>query len=272
MNKDDLKDLIELDTLESNIKFKDYVNNSKKPLCDQNYIFPNGETFLHWACAYNNKEICEYCLTHENPIHVNIQNFRGTTPLYYAAMNNSKDVIDVLLKYNVNPMMRSGFSGLFPHELGELDEIYKTKLQEFEQQYIPLQYYSMANNQPFKEPARKNKFNLYTVYHYSSYMNFLSATHSIFSVKYSGNHGQNILNKISNLHATEIYNNQGIMSLFKECDRLNEFYIKSVDVHRCLYCNKKENLKRCSLCKEVYYCDRKCQEKSHFIHKQTCNK
>ena len=48
--------------------------------------------------------------------------------------------------------------------------------------------------------------------------------------------------------------------------------LTEVTENECLYCSKRENLQRCSKCKEVYFCDRKCQKAAHLHHKEDCKK
>ena len=40
----------------------------------------------------------------------------------------------------------------------------------------------------------------------------------------------------------------------------------------CLTCGYKDARKRCSKCKSVYFCDRKCQTKAWNIHKKHCDR
>ena len=40
----------------------------------------------------------------------------------------------------------------------------------------------------------------------------------------------------------------------------------------CLYCNKKDVNKRCSNCKSVFFCDKKCQKKAWKTHKKHCGR
>lgn len=80
-------------------------------------LLPNGETPLHWA-ASRNPVITRYLLI--RGFVPDQHNYRGTTALYYAAMNMQKDCITLLLNgngvsiYPANPAIRSGFSGLLP--------------------------------------------------------------------------------------------------------------------------------------------------------------
>lgn len=40
----------------------------------------------------------------------------------------------------------------------------------------------------------------------------------------------------------------------------------------CLYCDNKGAKKRCTRCRSVYFCDRKCQQKAWPIHKKHCGR
>ena len=44
-----------------------------------------------------------------------------------------------------------------------------------------------------------------------------------------------------------------------------------MESYRCNTCLKPgDNMKKCSICKNVYYCDRKCQKHDWAVHKTTC--
>lgn len=133
---DTLKDLIEKKQNEQVISLiKD------KNIYEDEFIDLNGENLLHWAAAFNNVEICQFILENEM-IHVNLSNYRGTTPLYYGAMRNSIGAIKILLNFNANPRIRSDFSGKFPFEITDNDEVKKLLIQANE--LIPLTDYNLT--------------------------------------------------------------------------------------------------------------------------------
>ena len=56
-------------------------------------------------------------------------------------------------------------------------------------------------------------------------------------------------------------------------ENLNAFERYLISRKQCSACNKwKQNLKRCTSCKKVYYCDGECQKKDWLVHKISCNK
>ena len=115
--KETLKSLIQENTDKSNDKVIQLLEdcNKKDKLCLYRILYPDGENLLHWACAFNNAKICKYLV---DGLHVNLENYRGTTPLYYACMNNAKDSITYMIaKARANPYMRSGFSGSLPLDI-----------------------------------------------------------------------------------------------------------------------------------------------------------
>ena len=52
-------------------------------------LAPHGENLLHWAAAKNNVDAIEYLISKK--CYVNMVNYYGASPLYYAASKNSKE-------------------------------------------------------------------------------------------------------------------------------------------------------------------------------------
>src|SRR5579862_635608 len=275
---DELKSLIEENTPESNQRIIEF-------LIDKNLytlLSPNGENLLHWASAFNNVTICEYLLNKN--IHINTNNFRGATPLYYAAMKNSIDAVKILSKYNANPRIRSGFSNLFPIEITTNQEI-KILLQTLDDKIIPFAGYPDETNRN-SEIYKKNKFSMFVAYKHRFYMFWLMNLNHFINPYNHNNLGATISEE-----AETIFLNKGIESLAKQCQIYYENFLKllekeffptfelekkynlkdqKVNIERCLYCDMIKNLKRCGKCKSVCFCGKECQKKAHMLHKYDC--
>ncbi len=226
------------------------------------YLDIHGENLLHWACAFNNAEICEYLIV-EKKLHINLENFRGTTPLYYAAMKNSKEAINVMLKYNANPRIRSGFSGQFPSEVTTNPEI-ETSLKQAEENIPIYKYESVC--------VVRNNVSLYKSYKYRKYMAYLTNLNYFNNtlpeeVKQRFYGGIVIFEK---LHT--IFKEQGIEKLASYVQSIYDDYLNTIPNYEgkiCLNCNK-DATKKCSKCQKVYFCDRTCQTECHLFHKYDC--
>ena len=119
-----------------NLKIISYIKD--KDLYSSEFIWPHGETLVHWSAAYNNYELLDYILSNKL-IHVNIMNFRLTSAISYAAQKNNKEAIGVLIKYNANTSIRSGFSGMLP--ISQTNDLECKKLIiEHEKKFLPIQY------------------------------------------------------------------------------------------------------------------------------------
>jgi hypothetical protein len=220
-------------------------------------VSAHGETVLHWLAitsGYNNLSALEYILS-KKLIHVNLENYRGTTPLYYAVLSKNIEAVKLFLQYGANPRIRSGFSSKFPSEVAN-DEI-RTILLEFENNYIPIS----------RELKLIPKFSHTTAYKYRKYMYILSNLNYFYHGKHSIVSGIEL-----DIGAEETYKNEGLTGVADYCDVLWEDFINSIknSKKQCLNCENEENLKRCSKCKAVYFCNAECQEDAHLIHKYDC--
>ncbi len=202
-------------------------------------LFPHGENLLHWACAYNNVEIAEYLLGTKK-LHVNMANFRFAVPLYYAAMKGSTEVIELMInKYHANPRERSGFSGMFPVDIAESEELKKLLA-------IP----------DFKDYHRR--------YRYRVYKHWLSNLND-FIVPYPHDFGTTFIPE-----AKEIFKEQGAKVLGEKCQELWEEYLAAKELKgQCLHCQKvTEN--ECRKCKKAWYCSSECQKATAMYHNFDC--
>ncbi len=221
-------------------------------------VWPNGETLLHWASAFNNTDIIEHILENDL-IHVNISNYRGTTSLIYACSKDNTDAIVKLLSYNANPYIKSGFTGLRPSETCELEEN-KILLEEYVNKYVPLENLRV-----------KEGFNLYQSYSYREYMWYLS------NLDYYTSKFKHIIHGFTpNTNAKYFYDTGGPIMLSNRLDSLLESYYdlinnpESIIEKSCLACGETNDTKRCSKCKQVYFCNKICQKFAHPIHKYDC--
>lgn len=240
-----LKILIEKNDDDANASIIESIKN----LDVYTLIYPHGENLLHWAGAFNNVQIIEHLLANKK-IHINLENYRGATALYYAAMKNSKDSCDILIKYNANPSIRSGFSGLMPEDVTTDDAV---------------------KNIVAIDKTLKN--NLFVYYKYRLYMFWLS------NLNYLNNkYKHTISDMITIPNAIEIFENNGIKSLADKCQEIYDDYLNVVKLFKenklnkmCLTCNKTSILKRCSGCKKVWFCNKECQLIANKLHKYDCS-
>ena len=73
-------------------------------------------------------------------------------------------------------------------------------------------------------------------------------------------------NKLNNLIQTNDDISDGVMSFLKYTN-----FVPCYDKW-CLYCCDKNANKKCSNCKSVYLCSKKCQKSAWSIHKKHCNR
>ena len=68
MDIHDFRTLVEENTLESNLKLKEYLNSVDV----YTIIFPHGENLLHFACGAGNVDICRYLIEEKKIIQIYI--------------------------------------------------------------------------------------------------------------------------------------------------------------------------------------------------------
>jgi hypothetical protein len=242
----ELKQLIEKNDEKSNSKIIELIREKNV----YELIYVNGENLLHWASVSNNCEIAEYLLTVKK-IHVNLENYRFTTPLYYATMKGNLEVIKVLMGHNANTAIRSGFSGMFPEDIVETKELLDLVKIDHE--------------------IKENKF---LHYGYRLYMFWLS------NLNYFHNRNKNMVSGVVIIPEAKQLYEQGIEKLANECQKIYEHYLQYVVLFKnnllnskvCLSCLKENNIKKCSRCKSVYFCNVECQKNAHILHKFDCVK
>jgi hypothetical protein len=253
-----LRNLIEQNTDESNREVINILKQFDGKLYD--ILYPNGESLLHWACAFNNPTMCEYLIN--GGLHVNLENYRGTAPLYYACMNNAGNSIKVMIKHRANPFQRSGFSGDFPVEIltDDLCEL----LEDYSNRMFP--FLKLDDNHKLSIMSD----NKVLTYKYRKYMMVLSTLFYLYNpIKHT------LLDWHVDLESKKVYEKDGIVGLVGVCNKLYQEYFEELDRQSeqcCLACNKPNVSKKCSKCKMAYYCNLECQKVAHKLHKFDCLK
>ena len=235
-----------------------------KNLYSSEFISSNGETLLHWCAAYNNYKLLDYILSNKL-IHVNIMNYRSTSPIYYAVLENHKEAINIFIKHYANTSMRSGFSGILP--INKLsDKECKKLIIDYEKKNIPFSY---PDSSFLGVPTKKNSFTHYQTILFMIYMYY----NSCLFCKYNP-HKHTFEEPKYNKDFLEIYEKEGINGVSKLCDEKLKLFVDSLssDKEYCSGCHKKTSLKKCSRCKKAKFCSRKCQKKVFKFHKQYCKK
>lgn len=251
-------ELIDTNTVESNTNAIKWINENSKKL--YNIVFVHGENLLHWCGTSNNYYICEYLLQEHN-FAPGITNSRAISPLYYAALKNSFNVIKLLVKYGADIRDKSSITNKYPHEVCN-EEIKNWILKQDNK--IPFDY---DNDLCIKKGQTLSQCYNYRLLKYynlllSMSLHKMNNTHTIIDL--NDKHSKKILKMKSFNDILIIYN------------EINGFYLENCNETKksCLNCkNDKQEIKlqNCAKCKKVYYCNRECQIKCHFLHKHDCN-
>jgi hypothetical protein len=257
MDIHNFKTLVEENTNESNLKLKEYLN-----FVDAyTIVFPHGENLLHFACGAGNVDICRY-LIEEKKIHPNIYNSRGTTPLIYACIKNQLEVIQLLILHNADPRIRSGFSGLFPYQSTSNKEIIKILM--IHELKVPIDYENGL--------CLKSGYTLYQSYYYRKHKFWLSFVVNEM-LRLAGKSQVDRLKETPDITAVIV---QGFDKLIEKYNEIYDDYLNSLintNTNYCLNCFKKgesTQLFRCSKCKNVFVCDKKCQKHIQLLHSFDC--
>ncbi len=264
--RDNLKTLIEKNDEKSNASVIELI----KDLNVYDLLYQHGESLLHWCASSNNLIIAEYLLK-EKKLHVNIENYRGTVALYYGALKNNIEVIQLLLKYNANPAIRSGFSNNFPYDVTTDKKI--KKLLRIDPSIMPAKALFTRGLPEAVDMKIKTVGSKYVYYKYRQYMHLLS------NLNYFHNKHRYTISGTVIIPEAKVLANDSINVLANKCQEIYDAYLNSVElwknnelIHKqCLNCNNKEKLKKCSKCKSVYFCNQECQLISHKYHRYDCN-
>ena len=186
----------------------------------------------------------------------------------YACIEDNIEAVKLLLKYHTNPCRRSGFSGHLPKEDAKSPEIIKI-LEEYEEKYIPLKYYSHQMGMIPKEPEKKSNFTYYQACKYRVYM-YYCAILDYLNVPDNLPHLKGYIKM--DKESKEIYKQKGTIGISELCDKTLQESIDTIgkEERYCLNCDATEKLLRCSNCKKAYFCNIDCQRKKHKFHKFDC--
>lgn len=257
-DEDDVKDLIERNDEFTNKILKDlYRKNPPEMYRAPNYA--HGENLLHWCGTCDNNDMAKF-FVEEMGFTPDICNSRSTTALYYATLSNSENVIKTLLNNYADPRIRSGFSGMFPYQIAKNDYI-KNMLLEFDKN-IPIDYETGSLNV-------KEGYTLVQAYNYRlhRYWNTIVAD-SYHEMNKNYNTGQ-----LEEKNAIRTIKEKSFEESVIEYKKIKQNWvdgINSQEIKFCLNCKAKEDLKKCSKCKQVYYCNIECQKVCHKLHKYDC--
>lgn len=198
----------------------------------------HGESLLHWAVTKNNVELMKYLI--QKKCYINHENYRGATPLYYAAMNGATECVEYLVNQKADPRTISTFSGVKAKDvtndktLKDFLEKYTNDFEELLDKHVSTFAYRMA-------------------VHWRMSMNKL--IHPAGN-KYFGNYPEYPMARV-------YYKMDGLSKLIEICKEMDEKYEKYVysndgldkidDKDRCLICDcSTENM--CPQCEQVCMC------------------
>ena len=92
------------------VKFKNYefVKEALQTSNDYLFVFDYyGQTCYHWAAKLGNIKMLRILLDYGK--HHNQKDFKGRTPLYLAAVNNNREICDLLLRYKANIHLKDNY-------------------------------------------------------------------------------------------------------------------------------------------------------------------
>lgn len=228
----------------------------------------SGGNLLHVLSHQGDKENLSKVI---DKLHVNIRDYCGATPLYYAAESNSVETVKFLLEYHASPVIINYSTKKYPKDITNNSEI-KDMLIKYENEIIPFD--------PNNHSKLKSNFNRYDAYRYKLYLRWLADANRYF-VMINKDHYLAFDPKAGFLlsvlcifpiqfKAQKIFEEKGYEGLKIQCQKLLDDFINNKTLDCCLYCSSKENLKRCSKCKEVWFCNAECQRDAFHIHKTDC--
>jgi hypothetical protein len=125
------------------VKFKNYQFIKEALQTSNDYLFVfdyYGQTCYHWAAKLGDIKMLRILLDYGK--HHNQKDFRGRTPLYLAAVNNNKEVCDLLLRHKANIHLKDNFGNSASDVAGSKDLKY---------------YLGDIMTQPYSNPIYKKK-------------------------------------------------------------------------------------------------------------------
>ena len=242
-------------------QFLEAIKNDDREKIDQLYpqidIFacrsPHGETPLHWACSSGNVELIKRLL-HDN-MHPNVQNYRGTTPIFYTLPGKHLDAAKEMIIWGAYPCDVSGFTGnaLFQQVSDNQSTLFYYLLSEFQRTQMAMKVptlkttirllrwnsssYNYLEKKKYPVQMRTQLFeDDFTTYYYNS----------------DESHREN-LKKTAILHK----------ALHGIYDILMDEYIAGFNIKKCPHCNAQEDLTECG---DIAFCS-SCEEEVMAVYK-----
>ena len=236
--------------------------------------WPHGENVLHWACAGKNITVVKHLLN--KGLHINLWNFRGTSPLKYAITATlgehenlrSWDAVMQLIYLGADHVMVEGFSGERTIEVMQREA---PRIFGFAKN-MHSNYVLVEPGMWERDPEEKTELFMRCIYRLRLYRIILSELAMKFDPTSVGNYmGQDGSEWNHSREAEETYISGGMKALHQLADTyLEALRVEYHSEKRCLFCGKTEGLKICTKCKLARFCSIECQRGAHKVHRLDC--
>lgn len=232
-----------------NDKFKETIMTTTPRLL----ISSSGDTLVHITCEYDNIDLLKYLI--ENNCDENFINKNGQTPLDIAIKCNSEKCIEFLVEENADMDLLSKNSANlldFGNDMSKLAIIKWNIFKFILTQSLIVSY----------------KYRLYRYWHEIIHQS-LKPLYKYLYINFTENYDKQLIPKLNInllLKISDSYYSDFIKSF-------EDFLNENLNPKKCLYCRKCKNvyLKRCSQCKQVWFCNKYCQKMAHNIHRLDCH-
>jgi hypothetical protein len=221
-------------------------------------ISVNGETLLHACAMFNNHEIALFLLQ-EMKVDPNLDNFRGTSALIYAVMENATEVVRVLLQFGAHPRWKSGYTGLTPKDTAR-SKVITALLTQSEDTMLPLDLSLKC----------RSKFNFFHCFYFRWYMArrlnlqwFFTPNKNMVQGTYLFPESKMCMKDPSS--GWEQLNE----TCYKQRTKWQEMMKTEIILEECVVCGAPTK-QHCSRCKQLYLCSKDCQKLAHMVHKFDC--
>lgn len=264
-----IKNLVQENSEKSNKILKNYIRTLENKVYEITY--ENGENLLHMCLKNQNIEFCDF-LINEIGFIPDIGNSEYITPIFYSMSADSSliECLKILLRNKCDIYYKNLLCNIniidFSKKIGIYNDI--KDLLDYNESLIPAE---INKNVHFVKPG----YNLYQVQQYIITRRMqLVLTEKFLELNNNYSNGMIVpeVKKIKNF----INNYKDFYEIKEEYLKQRDKYFRcmenniSFNFNRCLNCDKTDNVLRCSKCKQVYFCNRKCQKKSFEIHKKYC--
>jgi ankyrin repeat protein len=216
---------------------------------------PHGESPLHFAVKENNVDQVKIALI---DCSANIVNFKGSTPLIYAAINGNMEICNILLENYANPRETSGFSGKYPDEITNNHEL-RQKLKTIREKID-----CILNSIPMNTMYRLRKWG-------EDSLNFILQKDTVAIKNWPNDYKlRKDLIELSKNQIVEKLRNEWKF-FYKYLDEWinGEFKQKNV----CVFCGDFQGKKyRCGKCETTFFCGKECQINAFPYHRLICVK